>query len=104
MQSIDFRTEKTVIERLIRVRHSAVTTQQVCSREAGPRPSQEAKQGGPGQTRGDGRLGAYIAATQLWCGTGRGSTKVSAKSSSKGKGRAGFGSRSVHNSSFQQKS
>ena len=89
MQSSDFRSEETVIERLIRVRHSTVTTQQVCSGEASLRPSQEAKPAALGQTHRRGRLGTGIAATQLWHGTGRGSAKVSAKSSSQGKGRAG---------------
>lgn len=84
MQSSNFRSEETVIERLIMVRHTDTHTQQACSSEAGPRPSQEAKPVGPGQTHRGGRRGTDLAATQLRCGTGRGSTKVSAKSNSQG--------------------
>lgn len=89
MQSSHCRSEETAIERPLWVRRSVVTTQQVCSSESSLRLSQEAKRMDLGQTCGGGRLGTDIAATQSQCGTVRGSAKVSAKSSSQGKGEAG---------------
>lgn len=62
MQSRTFRSKETVIERLIRVKHSAVTTQQDCSCEAGLRPGQEAKPAGLGETGRSGKLGTDTAA------------------------------------------
>lgn len=85
--------------RVIRVRHSTVTTEQICSSKAGPRPSQEAKPARPGQTHRGGRLGRVTVATQFCCGMGRGSTEVSAKRSSQEKNMAALTSRSICNSS-----
>lgn len=51
--------------RVIRVRHSRMTTKQISSSQAGPRPGQETKPAGPGQTHRSGRLGRVIAATQI---------------------------------------
>lgn len=50
--------------------------QQVCSGEAGPRPSQEAKPESPDQAHGGTRLGTDVAATQLRCSTGWDTAKV----------------------------
>lgn len=49
--------------RMIRVRHSTATTEQTCSSRTCPRPSQEAKPAGPGQTHRGGRSGRVIVAT-----------------------------------------
>lgn len=84
---------------VIRVRHSTVTSEQICSSQADPRPSQEANPAGPGQTCRGGRLGRVIAATHIWCGLGRGSTKVSTKRCSQEKNMAASTSRSICNSS-----
>lgn len=104
MQSSDFRSEETAIGRLIRVRHSAATTQQACSGEAGPWPSQEAKSAGPGQTRGGGRLGADVAAAQLRCGTAGAALKSQLKTARKGNEGQVLASSSIHNSAHQQRS
>lgn len=100
-QSINFRSEETVIERVIRVRHSAVTTQpNLCQVQGQARkPNQRVRV----------RLtevGNWVE-TQLLhgCVTRDGEALESQlKAALKGKEGQALTSRSIHNSSYQQKS